>query len=199
MHPHTQQGADALAAAMPDTQLIMPDLFDGEGLSLDLLPVDTPEKRDTMQRFMSEKAGFQPNVDALLRLVADVKTNYPSVGPVGAYGLCWGGKVIALASRAGTPLAASATAHPGRVEVDDARALTIPHAALFSRDDATPEIVAAYSRVLDEKDGSFAETYADMHHGWMGARAKLDDPANVKEFERGYRTLAEFFAKHLKV
>lgn len=29
------------------------------------------------------------------------------------------------------------------------------------------------------------EKYGDMHHGWMGARANLEDKENLKEFERG--------------
>lgn len=41
------------------------------------------------------------------------------------------------------------------------------------------------------------ETYAHMHHGWMGARAKLADAENLKEYESGYNKVAAFFAKHL--
>jgi dienelactone hydrolase len=37
-----------------------------------------------------------------------------------------------------------------------------------------------------------------MHHGWMGARAKLGEEENLKEYERGYNQLAAFFGKHLK-
>jgi dienelactone hydrolase len=41
------------------------------------------------------------------------------------------------------------------------------------------------------------ETYATMHHGWMGARANLSNADNLKEYERGYNQLAGFFAKYL--
>ena len=41
------------------------------------------------------------------------------------------------------------------------------------------------------------ETYATMPHGWMGARANLSNPDNLKEYERGYNQLAGFFAKYL--
>lgn len=36
-----------------------------------------------------------------------------------------------------------------------------------------------------------------MHHGFMGARAKLSDPENAKEYERGYNHVAGFFSKYL--
>jgi len=29
------------------------------------------------------------------------------------------------------------------------------------------------------------ETYGTMHHGWMGARANLENEDNLKEYERG--------------
>lgn len=35
--------------------------------------------------------------------------------------------------------------------------------------------------------------YTDMHHGWAGARAKLSEPENVKQFEDVYRRLGDFF------
>jgi hypothetical protein len=36
-----------------------------------------------------------------------------------------------------------------------------------------------------------------MHHGWMGARAKLHEADNVKEWERGYTQLSAFLTKYL--
>lgn len=41
------------------------------------------------------------------------------------------------------------------------------------------------------------ETYATMHHGWMGARANLNNEENLKEYKRGYNQLVGFFEKHL--
>lgn len=32
-----------------------------------------------------------------------------------------------------------------------------------------------------------------MHHGWAAARAKLNDPENLKEYEDVYGRLARFF------
>lgn len=41
------------------------------------------------------------------------------------------------------------------------------------------------------------EIFDDQIHGWMAARSNLDDARVKSEYERGYKTLLEFFAKHL--
>ena len=43
-----------------------------------------------------------------------------------------------------------------------------------------------YSDVLNaEGKENHVETYSTMFHGWMGARANLENEDNAKEFERG--------------
>ena len=42
-----------------------------------------------------------------------------------------------------------------------------------------------YTEALEKDKKNYVEKYGSMHHGWMGARAKLEDPENAKEFERG--------------
>ncbi|KAA6412563.1 MAG: Dienelactone hydrolase [Lasallia pustulata] len=59
-------------------------------------------------------------------------------------------------------------------------------------------VVKEYAKVLSSKSKvGHVETYETMFHGWMGARANLEDEANEKEFVRGYKQVAEFFAKYL--
>lgn len=41
------------------------------------------------------------------------------------------------------------------------------------------------------------ETYPTMHHEWMGARAKLSDADNAREYTRGYNQISGFFLKYL--
>ena len=41
------------------------------------------------------------------------------------------------------------------------------------------------------------ECFEDQLHGWMSARANLEDERAKKEYERGYKTLLEFFGKHI--
>lgn len=47
-------------------------------------------------------------------------------------------------------------------------------------------MVKEYAKVLDSEGKiGHVETYETMFHGWMGARANLEDAENEKEFERG--------------
>ena len=67
----------------------------------------------------------------------------------------------------------------------DAEKITIPHMVLASNgEDAA--VVKEYAEVLSQpgKTGE-VETYPNMHHGWMGARADLKNAENLKEYERG--------------
>ena len=41
------------------------------------------------------------------------------------------------------------------------------------------------------------ETFQDQVHGWMAARANFEDKRAAEEYVRGYKTLLEFYAKHL--
>ena len=39
--------------------------------------------------------------------------------------------------------------------------------------------------LVGEGKKNVVERYGTMHHGWMGARAKLHEEKNLKEYERG--------------
>ena len=73
----------------------------------------------------------------------------------------------------------------------------MPHICLASPGEPQ-DVVAKYKEILSHpgKTGE-VETYSKMFHGWMGARAKLTDETNLKEYERGYKQIADFFAKYL--
>jgi hypothetical protein len=67
----------------------------------------------------------------------------------------------------------------------DAKNAVIPHVVLTSNEESTA-VSAEYKAVFDKSTlGSYVDTYATMHHGWMAARANLDDAENKKEYERG--------------
>ena len=72
--------------------------------------------------------------------------------------------------------------YTSRLAKEDAEKLTIPHLIEASKDEPA-DVVKQYAEILG-KNGE-VETYSTMHHGWMGARANLEDQENVKEFERG--------------
>jgi hypothetical protein len=68
---------------------------------------------------------------------------------------------------------------------EDAEKMTIPHICLASPQEPA-DVVKDYETILgsEGKIGE-VETYPTMFHGWMGAHANLQDPENVKEYERG--------------
>lgn len=82
--------------------------------------------------------------------------------------------------------------------VDEAEKIAVPFICLFSPQDGDKDVLDAYGAALRKNPQNYVETYEDMHHGWMGARANFKDEKNVHEFERGYAKLAEFYAEHLK-
>jgi dienelactone hydrolase len=80
------------------------------------------------------------------------------------------------------------------VDPSDAEKIKIPLAMLASKDE-NPEDVKKFEANL--KGSKHVEIFGDQIHGWMAARGNLDDANVKKEYERGYKTLLEFFAKHL--
>lgn len=70
-------------------------------------------------------------------------------------------------------------------DATDAKNAVIPHVCLASKNGST-DVTAEYKAIFDKGSlGSYVDTYSTMYHGWMGARANLDDAENKKEFERG--------------
>lgn len=68
------------------------------------------------------------------------------------------------------------------LEVADAKAMSIPHICLVSPDEPV-DILKPYEEALPAN--SELELYGTMFHGWMGARANLEDEENTREFIRG--------------
>jgi dienelactone hydrolase len=182
--PQTFQGADMLAEGL-DAVVIVPDFFKGAALPADIFPPDTDEKKQIAGKFMAEQADIPKNTEALLQTAAEAKKQWPSVKNWGAFGLCWGGKIAVLASAEGSPFTVSGTAHPGRLDKEDALKLTIPHIVLASPGEPA-DVVNEYAEIFKSGDQvGEVETYHTMFHGWMGARANLQNLENAKEFERG--------------
>ena len=76
----------------------------------------------------------------------------------------------------------------------DARAMKIPHICLASPDEPA-DVLKPYNDELPIH--SEMELYSTMFHGWMGARANLENEENAKEFNRGYKQVASFFERWL--
>ncbi|KAF4626698.1 hypothetical protein G7Y89_g11457 [Cudoniella acicularis] len=89
-------------------------------------------------------------------------------------GLCWGGK---------------------RLSREDVEAIAILHIILAAPTDNKDGGVDAYSEVSKLNGRKWVvEAYGGMFHGWMGAKAKLGEEENAREFERAYEHIAKFFA-----
>lgn len=97
-----------------------------------------------------------------------------------------------------SPFKAAGTCHPSGLDPKDAEHMSIPYICLFSKEDGAQ--VPAYEEALKGNkygEKNIIEHFGDMHHGWMGARAKLDEERNKEEYERGYDMVAAFFRKNL--
>ncbi|ODM16879.1 hypothetical protein SI65_07844 [Aspergillus cristatus] len=175
LSPQTIQGADILSTRL-NALVLLPDFFHGDGAKHEWLPADTEEKMSALMGFVESKADIKTNVGVLGEAV----------------------KVAVLASGEGTPFAATAQVHPGRLDTSDAEKLTIPHLILASKDEPA-DAVNGYADIISKNGhGGLVETYEAMWHGWMGARADLDKEESLKEYVRGYAQAAEFFEKYLK-
>jgi dienelactone hydrolase len=80
------------------------------------------------------------------------------------------------------------------IDPSDATDIKIPLCMLASGDESAPDVKKFEANLTGEKH---VEIFGDQIHGWMAARADLDDPRVRAEYERGYKTLLEFYAKYL--
>lgn len=89
------------------------------------------------------------------------------------------------------------TFDPRSLDAKDAENTTVPHILLASPGEPA-DVVAQCKEVLSKQGKTgVVETYSTMFHGWMGARANLNNEENAKEYERGYSQVSGFFDKHL--
>ncbi|KAJ3158726.1 hypothetical protein HDU86_002691 [Geranomyces michiganensis] len=203
----TQQGADRIAEAT-GFRVIMPDFLQGHGAPMDMMPplseahkglaaLDEESRKKVQARLaavFADAGDFQKRIPDLHALATALRAG--GARRVGVYGLCWGGKLAALA--AGThngDFDAVAQAHPTQFDADDYRAVTVPIASFPAESDnhdAQEKLIAMVEKRENRGLCSF-HSYRNMHHGWAGARANLENADNLREFEDVYRRLSEFF------
>lgn len=80
------------------------------------------------------------------------------------------------------------------VDPADAAKITIPMCMLASKDEDGEAVKAFEGKLGGEK---YVETFGDQVHGWMAARADLEDGRVRGEYERGYGVLLAWFGKYL--
>jgi hypothetical protein len=72
--------------------------------------------------------------------------------------------------------------------------ITIPTCVLASEDESAEDVEKWDKELKVEKH---IERFGDQLHGWMSARADLEDEKVRKEYERGYGIFLGFFGKYL--
>ena len=103
--------------------------------------------------------------------------------------------MVALAtSSPETRFAAGVHVHPAMVDPAEAGQIRVPTCLLASKDE-DPGDVQRYEAAL--AGPKLVETYPDQVHGWMAARADLDDERVRAEYKRGYETVLKFLSEHL--
>jgi len=195
--PQTQQGADMIASSL-QTRVYMPDFFEpDQPFPPEKMPPTCEQDKVDLQAFFGSIARPGVAIGKLKRFGQLLRDEGKE--KIGAYGLCWGGKVVMRAGDEQSPLDAVSILHPAMLSVEDAHKLTVPLAIYISKDEPVDEYDKIVS-VISKKPfagGNDAKHYTNMHHGWAGARANLENEENLKEFEDVYKRLVIFFEKNL--
>ncbi|KAL1965236.1 hypothetical protein VTN77DRAFT_5990 [Rasamsonia byssochlamydoides] len=200
--PQTIQGADILATAdaLRKYRVFMPDFFEGSPADVAWYPPQTEEHKQKLSNFFQTRAQPPLTLSKIPGIVADADRQAPGGGgggfkKWGIVGYCWGGKIANLTvAKDNRTFKAAAQCHPAMLDPNDAKNVTVPIVVLASKDEK-PDDVKAYKENLTVPN--HVETFPTQIHGWMAARANLDDPEVRKEYERGYKTVLGFFHQHL--
>jgi dienelactone hydrolase len=191
----TLQGADILAHSGEGQKykVFIPDWFHGKPCPIEIYPPDNEDKQKQLGEFFGQYP--PPKVAGLVPdYVKALKEKNSSISDLGILGYCWGGKVASLATKADTnSFKIAASVHPAMVDPADAEGLTVPFVMLASGDEPA-EDVKKFEDAL--KVPKHVEIFGDQIHGWMAARADLSNDRVKAEYERGYKTLLDFFSKN---
>lgn len=191
----TVQGADILAFsdAHQKYKIYMPDWFEGKPCPIEWYPPDNEEKQKGLSNFFATFPA--PKVAGKVPAYVDaVKQHNSTVTKFALIGYCWGGKVVALTTKADTnPFSAAAAIHPAMVDAADAEGIKIPTMLLASKDEPVDEVKKFENNLQGPKH---VEIFKDQIHGWMAARSNLEDPRVKEEYERGYKAILTFFKKN---
>ncbi|OLL26658.1 putative AIM2 family protein [Neolecta irregularis DAH-3] len=187
----TLQGADILSAAL-GCRVIMPDFFKGNAWPLsNFPPSDQGEFKKWLEPF------YYPGIQSIISQFVDMARN-DGAKKIGAYGFCWGGKMVV---KTGKTFAAIALCHPAFITGEDAAGVEVP-LALFPSDNENKADMDLFWSKLESKsfyDKCVRKDYKaeGAHHGFMAARADWDNPENKKKATDAYGVLVTFFKNAL--
>jgi len=197
-YPQTLQGADILSTSNDHQKYLVfiPDFFEGKPADISWYPPDNEDKKKKLGEFFSGVAAPPKNAAKVPDLVKAIGEKYSGIKSWGILGYCWGGKIVSLTtSDSSTIFSAAAECHPAMVDPKDAEKIKIPLCMLASGDESAEDVKKFEENLTTDKH---VETFSDQIHGWMAARSDLGNERVKSEYERGYKTLVEFFGKYLK-
>lgn len=102
--------------------------------------------------------------------------------------------MVALLAGSDAKIKAGVSTSPAMVDPADAEKIKVPIMMLASQDEPA-DAVKQFGDAL--KVTKQIETFGDQVHGWMSARAELNDEKVKSEYERGYKLAVDFFNAHL--
>ncbi|KZS90326.1 alpha/beta-hydrolase [Sistotremastrum niveocremeum HHB9708] len=190
--PQTQQGADILATSL-NAKVVMPDFFEpDEPFPSENFPPTTEEGKQALQAFFGGPANIGNTIPKVKKVAEQLKAD--GATQVGAYGFCWGAKVVTLTGT-DTTFDAVASIHPAMLAAGDVDGLAVPLAIFPSKDEPVDEYEKVV-KVISTKPFASKNAYKyypTVHHGWAAARANLSDPENLKQYEDVYSRITGFF------
>ncbi|GKT45869.1 putative AIM2 family protein [Colletotrichum spaethianum] len=196
--PQTIQGADILALGDKNNsyRVFVPDFFEGKAADISWYPPTTEKHGEALANFFSNTGNPAKAVHRVPEIVEGIKKSSNSIENLFALGMCWGGKVITLCSGENSPFKAVAQAHPAMLDPEEAKSVTVPMCVLASKDEDSAAVSDFEANLKVQKH---VQTFEDQIHGWMAARADLEDPKVSERYRQGYQTVLEFFGRQLYV
>lgn len=191
------QGADILATSdkQRSYKVFMPDFLGLDCAQMSWMTLPADERMKKMGALFGGPAEFNKTAKKVLQTMEELVSKHPEIKSWGFVGYCWGAKVESLVlSEKGHPFKAGAECHPAKLDPEDAKKIEIPVAILASKDEDMGD-VDSFGKNL--KAGTKIEKYEDQIHGWMGARADLEDGHVRDQYLKGYRSLLDWFHEKL--
>jgi len=188
-YPNLKQVTDELGAQNGGFISVLPDFFRGEYVDLDW---SAEERQEWSDRVTDWGTIVKPD---LINIVQYYRSK--GVEEFGIYGMCYGGRISALASiEISEYFKASALVHPSGVTDGQAEFVQIPMYLMPASND--PDMSEFY-RVLQSKFGDNCghRRFDDVTHGFTGGRSNYSDPLIRERVDEVIEKLGVFFDRNL--
>lgn len=175
-----------------DFRVVLPDFFRGFPWDENDIPPSNPDEFD---RWLNNNASWDIAKYDIINVMNTFATR-DNITEVAIFGMCWGGKITALASIDLDGIKAGGQVHPGLVNISDAHAIKNPMYLMPASDD--PDMLPYYD-ILRQKFGNSSghRRFDDMLHGFTSAGGNLSDPLTRMRFDEAIDILGTFFNRIL--